>query len=261
MLRITALVKHTPELTGDRRFAADLTLDREAVGGRLSELDEHTAEQAIRLAEGAGAGVELTYVTMGPPAAAEALRKALSMGGDRAVHVSDPSLHGADAHSTSLVLARAVERIGYDIVLCGMASTDAGTGAVPAMLAERLGIPQISLASRLSLDGDHVTIERETQLATETVEGNLPALVSVTDRTGEARYPSFKGIMAAKKKKVETWSLADLDIDAELAGLAGAYTKVLSATARPPRTGGEIVTDDGAGAGELAAFLSAQKFI
>src|ERR1700678_2530586 len=212
MLRITALVKHTPELTGDRRFAADFTLDREAVDGRLSELDEHTAEQAIKLAEGAGEA-ELTYVTMGPPAAAEALRKALSMGGDRAVHVSDPALHGADAHATSLVLAKALERIGYDIVVCGMASTDAGMGAVPAMLAERLGVPQLSLASRLSLDGDHVTIERETQVATETVEGTLPALVSVTDRTGEARYPTFKGIMSAKNKKVETWSLADLGID------------------------------------------------
>jgi electron transfer flavoprotein beta subunit len=260
MLRITALVKHTPELTGDRRFAADFTLDRAAAGGRLSELDEHTAEQAIRLAEGAGSGAELTYVTMGPAAAAEALRKALSMGGDRAVHVSDPSLHGADAHATSLVLARALGRLGYDIVVCGMASTDAGMGAVPSMLAERLGIPQISLASRLSLDGDRVTIERETQFATETVEGALPALVSVTDRTGEARYPSFKGIMTAKKKKVETWTLADLGIDPSLTDL-DAYTKVLSATARPPRAGGEIVTDDGAGGGELAAFLSAQKFI
>ena len=260
MLRITALVKHTPELTGDRRFAADLTLDREAAGGRLSELDEHTAEQAIRLAEGA-ADAELTYVTMGPPAAAEALRKALSMGGDRAVHVSDPALHGADAHATSLVLARALERIGYDIVVCGMASTDAGMGALPAMLAERLGIPQISLASRLSLDGDRVTIERETQLATETVEGTLPALVSVTDRTGEARYPSFKGIMAAKKKQVETWTLADLDVDLTPSGLGSAYTKVLTATARPPRAGGEMVTDDGEGGGRLAAFLSAQKFI
>ena len=260
MLRITALVKHTPELTGDRRFAADLTLDREAAGGRLSELDEHTAEQAIQLAEGA-ADAELTYVTMGPLAAAEALRKALSMGGDRAVHVSDPALHGADAHATSLVLARALERIGYDIVVCGMASTDAGMGAVPAMLAERLGIPQISLASRLSLDGDRVTIERETQQATETVEGTLPALVSVTDRTGEARYPSFKGIMAAKKKKVETWTLADLGIDLTPSGLGSAYTKVLSAAARPPRAAGEMVADDGEGGDRLAGFLSAQKFI
>lgn len=261
MLRITALVKHTPELTGNRRFAADLTLDRQA-GGRLSELDEHTAEQAIRLAESrqVNGGAELTYLTMGPPTAAEALRKALSMGGDRAVHVSDPALHGADAHATSLVLAKAIERLGYDVVICGMASTDGGLGAVPAMLAERLGIAQLSLASRLSLDGDKVVIERETQQATETVEGTLPALVSVTDRTGEARYPSFKGIMAAKKKKVETWTLADLGIPS-FDGLASAYTKVLSATARPPRGSGEIVADDGDGGDKLAGFLATQKFI
>jgi len=263
MLRIIALVKHTPELTGDRRFAADLTVDREAAGGRLSELDEHTAEQAIRLAESRQAAdgeTELTYLTMGPPAAAEALRKALSMGGDRAVHVSDPSLHGADAHATSLVLARAVERLSYDIVVCGMASTDGALGAVPSMLAERLGIAQLSLASRLSLDGDTVVIERETQQAVETVEGKLPALVSVTDRTGEARYPSFKGIMAAKKKQVENWTLADVGIPS-LDGLASAFTKVLSATARPPRGGGEIVADDGDGGVKLAGFLAAQKFI
>jgi electron transfer flavoprotein beta subunit len=264
MLRITALVKHTPELTGNRRFAADLTLDRDAEGGRLSELDEHTAEQAIRLAESAvadGGEAELTYLTMGPPAAAEALRKALSMGGDQAVHVSDPALHGSDAHATSLVLARALERVGYDIVVCGMASTDAGMGAVPSMLAERLGIAQISLASRVSLDAGRITIERDTQHATETVEGALPALVSVTDRTGEARYPSFRGIMAAKKKKVETWSLADLGVDPACAGLGGAYTRVLSAAARPPRAGGEIVTDEEDGGSRIAAFLGAQKFI
>jgi electron transfer flavoprotein beta subunit len=260
MLRIIALVKYTPELTGDRRFADDFTVDRE--DGRLSELDEHTAEQAIRLAEAREAGeAELTYLTMGPPVAVDALRKALSMGGDRAVHVCDPALHGTDAYATSLVLAGAARRIGFDLVLCGMASTDAGMGAVPAMLAERLAISQISLASRLSLDGDRVRIERDSPAATETVEGQLPALVSVTDRTGEARYPSFKGIMAAKKKTVETWSLADLGIDPASAGLGAAYTKVLSATIRPPRQAGQLVTDEGEGGRRLAGFLSAAKFI
>jgi electron transfer flavoprotein beta subunit len=257
MLRIIALVKYTPELTGDRRFADDLTVDR--AGSRLSELDEYTAEQAIRLAEQGGA--ELTYLTMGPPDAADALRKALSMGGDGAVHICDPALHGTDAWATSLVLARAAERIGFDLVMCGMASTDAGMGTVPAMLAERLGVGQLSLAASLSLDGDHVLIERDTQTATESVEGRLPALVSVTDRTGEARYPSFKGIMAAKKKKVETWSLADLGIDAATVGLGAAYTKVLSVTMRPARQAGQLVTDEGDGGSRLAEFLSAQKFI
>ena len=159
------------------------------------------------------------------------------------------------------MLAAAVERIGYDIVVCGMASTDGWMGAVPSMVAERLGVPQISLASRLSLDGDRGDHRAGDPARHRDGEGTLPALVSVTDRTGEARYPSFKGIMAAKKKQVETWTLADLGIDASQSGSARAYTKVLSATARPPRTAGEMVTDDGDGGGRLAAFLGTQKFI
>jgi electron transfer flavoprotein beta subunit len=259
VLRIVALVKYTPELTGDRRFAADLTVDRAAAPGRLSELDEYTAEQAIRLQEAGEA--EITYLTMGPESAAEALRKALSMGGDKAVHVSDPALHGADSLATSLVLAKAIEKLGFDLVLTGMASTDAGMGVVASMLAERLGVAQVSFASTLTLDGTTAKITRDTDSASEVVEGSLPAVVSITDRIGEARYPSFKGIMAAKKKPVETWSLADLGVDAGQVGLDQAYTKVLAATARPPRQAGEAVKDDGDGGTKLADFLSAQKFI
>jgi electron transfer flavoprotein beta subunit len=263
MLRITALVKHVPDVT-DRRFTDDLTLEREGVPGALSELDEYTVEQAIRVAEARraeGGESELTYLSVGPAQASEALRKALSMGGDRAVHVLDPALHGSDAHATSLVLAAAIRRIGSDLVVCGMASTDAGLGLIPAMVAERLGVPQVTLAVSLTLRGDQVCIERESQLATETVEGTLPVLVSVTDRTGEPRYPSFKGIMAAKKKPLETWSVADLDLDGSSVGLAAAYTKVLAAQARPPRGGGEVVTDDEDGGVRLAGFLSTRKFI
>jgi electron transfer flavoprotein beta subunit len=260
VLRIVALIKYTPELTGDRRFAADMTIDRAAAPGRISELDEYTAEQALQVAEASG-DAEITYLTMGPAAATDALRKALSMGGDKAVHVVDDALHGSDSLATSLVLAKALEKIGFDLVLCGMASTDAGMGVVPAMLAERLGIPQVSFAGDLKVSGTTVTIQRETDAATETIEGTLPALVSVTDRTGEARYPSFKGIMAAKKKPVETWSLADLGVEPALTGLGSAYSKVLSATARPPRQGGEVVKDDGDGGVKLAEFLTAQRFI
>jgi electron transfer flavoprotein beta subunit len=260
VLRIVALIKYTPELTGDRHLGADFTLDRGAVPGRLSELDEYTVEQALQVAEAAGEA-EITYLLMGPPAAADAVRKALSMGGDKAVHVTDGGLHGSDAVATSLVLATAAQKIGFDLVLCGMASTDAGMGVVPAMIAERLGIPQISFAGKLTVDGTKVSIQRDTDAATENIEGELPALVSVTDRTGEARYPSFKGIMAAKKKPVETWSLADLGIDAGSVGLDATYSKVLSATARPPRVSGDLVKDDGEGGIRLAEFLTAQKFI
>ena len=260
MPKLVVLVKFTPDLTSDRRFAADGTLDRGAVQGRLSELDEYAAEQALRVQEGGG-GWELTYLSMGPAGAAEALRKALSMGGDAAVHVSDEGLHGSDAFATSLVLAAAVERIGFDLVVAGMASTDAGMGVVPALLAERLGVPAVTYAGRLSVTGDVVEILRDSDLSSETVSARLPALVSVTDRTGEARYPSFKGIMAAKKKPVTTWSLADLGVDAGLVGLGGARSMVLSAVRRPARTAGQMVKDDGDGGSALADFLVAQRFI
>jgi electron transfer flavoprotein beta subunit len=258
--KVVVLVKFTPDLTGDREFLPDGTVDRAGVPGRLSELDEHAAEQALRVTESA-AGWELVYLTMGPVAAAEALRKALAMGGDAAVHVSDDALHGSDAFATSLVLAAAIQRIGFDLVVTGMASTDAGMGVVPALLAERLAVPQLTMAGRLTVSGDEVTILRDSDMTSMTVAARLPAVVSVTDRTGEARYPSFKGIMAAKKKPVETWSLADLGIDTEQVGLAGARTTVLAATRRPPRPPGQQVKDDGDGGRALAGFLAAHRFI
>jgi electron transfer flavoprotein beta subunit len=260
VLRIVALIKYAPELDGGRRFAADNTVDRAAVAGRLSELDEYTAEQALQVAAGE-ADAEVTYLTMGPAGAEDALRKALSMGGDKAVHIQDDSLHGSDAVATSRVLAAAVQKLGFDLLLCGMASTDAGMGVIPAMLAERLRVPQISYASALSVKAGAVTIKRETDAATETVEGSLPALVSVTDRTGEPRYPSFKGIMAARKKSIEVWSLADLDIEPAAVGLSAAYTAMASVSPRPPRQAGEIAKDDGEGGVRLAEFLVAGKFI
>jgi len=254
------LVKFTPDLTADRSFLPDGTVDRTGVPGRLSELDEHAAEQALRVQE-SSAGWELVYLTMGPDGAADALRKALSMGGDAAVHVKDDALHGSDAFATSLVLAAAIKRTGFDLVVTGMASTDAGMGVVPALLAERLGVPAVTFAGRLSVSGDLVEILRDSDTSSETVTARLPAVVSVTDRTGEARYPSFKGIMAAKKKPVDVWSLADLGVDPGLVGLAGARTTVLAAARRPARSAGQLVKDDGDGGRMLADFLAAQRFI
>ncbi|HEX7537580.1 MAG TPA: electron transfer flavoprotein subunit beta/FixA family protein, partial [Dermatophilaceae bacterium] len=156
----------------------------------------------------------------------------------------------------------AIKKIGNpDLVLAGMASTDGTMGVVPAMLAERLGLPQVTLASELTVEGDSVTIRRDGDLASETITATLPALVSVTDQINEPRYPSFKGIMAAKKKPVETWSLADLGVDAELVGLAAAWTTVESFAKRPPRAQGQVVTDEGDGGTKLAEFLTAQKFV
>ena len=259
-LRIVVCVKYVPDATGDRHFADDLTLDREDVDGLLSELDEYAVEQALQIADAAD-DAEVTVLTVGPEDAKDALRKALSMGADKAVHVEDDDLHGTDAMGTSLVLAKAVEKTGYDLVISGMASTDGTMGVVPALLAERLGVPQVTLLSEVSVEGGVVRGRRDGDTASERLEASLPAVVSVTDQSGEARYPSFKGIMAAKKKPVESLDLDDLGIDADEVGLGGAWTAVDSAAARPARTAGTIVKDEGEGGKALAEFLAGQKFI
>ncbi|MFE3401727.1 electron transfer flavoprotein subunit beta/FixA family protein [Streptomyces anulatus] len=259
-LRIVVCVKYVPDATGDRRFADDLTLDREDVDGLLSELDEYAVEQALQIADEADEA-EITVVTVGPEDAKDALRKALSMGADKAVHVEDDDLHGTDVMGTSLVLAKAVEKTGYDLVICGMASTDGVMGVLPALLAERLGVPQVTLLSEVAVNDGVVTGRRDGDTATEQLQASLPAVVSVTDQSGEARYPSFKGIMAAKKKPVESLDLEDLELDADEVGLAGAWTAVDSATERPARTAGTIVKDEGEGGKQLAEFLAGQKFI
>jgi electron transfer flavoprotein beta subunit len=269
-MNIVVCVKYVPDATGDRRFEADNTVDRVGVDGLLSELDEYAVEQALQIKEklaSAGDGdTEVTVLTVGPERAADAIRKALQMGADKGVHVVDDAVAGSDALATSLVLAEAVRKIdaegGWDLVVCGMASTDGGMGVVPAMLSERLGVPGTTLGSAIEVDGDTVTIRRDGDTATVTVQGRLPLVLSVTDQTGEARYPSFKGIMAAKKKPVQTWSLADLGVDASQVGLDAAYTQVLAAEPRPPRTAGEIVKDeDGSGAKALVDFLASKKFV
>ncbi|MEZ0067438.1 electron transfer flavoprotein beta subunit [Streptacidiphilus sp. MAP12-20] len=259
-LRIVVCVKYVPDATGDRRFAEDFTTDRDGVDGLLSELDEYGVEQALRIAEASG-DAEVTVLTVGGDDAKDALRKALSMGADKAVHVNDDDIHGSDAIATSAVLAAAVGKAGFDLVVCGMASTDGTMGVVPALLAERLGVPGVTLVSEVAVNGGTVTGRRDGDSATEVLEASLPAVVSVTDQSGEARYPSFKGIMAAKKKPVQSWDLDDLGLDAERVGLAGAWTVVDAAVARPARTAGTVVKDEGEGGRQLAEFLAAQKFI
>jgi electron transfer flavoprotein beta subunit len=263
-MNIVVCVKYVPDAQSDPTFnESDSTTDRLGVDGLLSELDEYAIEAGLKLAESAEGGEDskVTVLTVGPDKAADAIKKSLQMGAHAGVHVNDEAIHGSDAVATSLILAEAVKKIGSpDLILTGMASTDGAMGVVPAMLAERLGLPQVTLASELTVAGGAVTIRRDGDVASETITASLPALVSVTDQINEPRYPSFKGIMAAKKKPVETWSLADLGIDAGLVGLAAAWTKVESFAKRPPRAQGEIVTDEGDGGTKLAAFLTAQKF-
>jgi electron transfer flavoprotein beta subunit len=256
---IVVPVKYVPGATADRTFSSDNTVDRENVDGLLSELDEYAVEQALQVIE-AGEG-EVTVVTVGPEDAADAVRKALQMGADKGVHVVDDAIHGSDAFATSLVLAEAIKKLEYDLIFCGMASTDGELGVVPTLLAERLGIPAVTFGSSVTVDGDTVKIVRDGDTATQEIEASGPVVVSVTDQTDEARYPSFKGIMAAKKKPVDTWSLSDLGIDAGSVGADAAWTKVESFEPRPPRTAGEIVTDEGDGGTKLVEFLASKKFV
>ncbi|MDQ6522482.1 electron transfer flavoprotein subunit beta/FixA family protein [Nocardioides sp. LHD-245] len=261
---IVVLVKYVPDATGDRKFEADNTVDRVGVDGLLSELDEYAVEQALQIKEKrADEEITVTALTVGPAEAEAAVRKALQMGADKAVHVQDDAIAGSDAVATSLVLAKAIEKIGVpELVVGGLASTDGGLSVVPAMLAERLGLPQVTLAAVVETQGDQVRIKRDGDTATEVVGGTLPLVLSVTDQSGEARYPSFKGIMAAKKKPLESLTLADIGVDASEVGLDAAWTKVDNVTARPPRTAGEIVKDeDGSGATALVEFLASKKFI
>ena len=263
-MNIVVCVKYVPDATADRKFEDDNTVDRVGVDGLLSELDEYAVEQALQFREKReGEEITVTALTVGPEKAVDAVRKALQMGADKGVHVVDDAIAGSDSIATSLVLAKAIEKLGpVDLVVGGLASTDAGMSVVPAMLAERLGLPQVTLASVVETQGDQIRIKRDGDVATEVIGGTLPLVLSVTDQSGEARYPSFKGIMAAKKKPLETWSLADLGVDAAQVGLGAAYTAVEETAARPPRTAGEIVTDeDGSGAKALAEFLASKKFI
>ena len=259
-MNIVVCVKQVPDTGMERKLKPDdSTVDRESVDGLINELDEYAIEEALLIAEAHGG--EVTILSMGPQKAAESIRKALSMGCDQAVHVLDDSLAGSDALATSQVIAQALTRIGFDLVILGSESTDARMGVLAAMLSERLGVPQMSLAGQVEIDGPAIRIQRQTDYGYDKVEASLPAVVSVVEKINEPRYPSFKGIMAAKKKPVETLSLADLGIDASQVGLAAAATEVVDFAQRPPRAAGTIVKDDGDGGVKAAEFLAAQKFI
>ena len=264
-MNIVICVKYVPDATGDRHFESDNTVDRVGVDGLLSELDEYAVEQALQLKE-KNEDSTVTALTIGPEAASEAIKKSLQMGADKGVHVVDDAIAGSDYLATSQVLAAAITKIGeeaeVDLIVCGMASTDATGSVIPAMLAERLDLPQVTYGSVIESQGKEFRIKRDGDTSTEVIGATAPLVLSVTDQSGEARYPSFKGIMAAKKKPLETWSLSDIGVEADQVGLSVAWSEVEDTTARPPRTAGEIVKDeDGSGAKALTEFLASKKFI
>jgi electron transfer flavoprotein beta subunit len=259
-MNIVVLVKQVPDSGSERNLTADdKTVDRVSANNVINEIDEYAIEEALRVQEAHGG--EVTVLTVGPEQASEAIRKALSIGADRAVHVVDPALHGSCALSTSKVLAAAIKRLNPDLVLSGAESTDGRVQAMPHMIAERLGVAALTGARKLTVDGSTLTVERQTDEGYEVLSASTPAVVSVWDTINEVRYPSFKGIMAAKKKPVETLSLADLGIGADEVGLAGATSAVLEAGKRPPRQGGVKVSDEGDGGVKLVEFLASEKFV
>jgi electron transfer flavoprotein beta subunit len=258
-MKIVVLVKQVPDSGAERNLRADNTVDRASANNVINEMDEYAIEEALRLQEAQGA--EVTVLTMGPERATESIRKALSMGPDGAVHVVDDGLAGTDALGTSRVLAAALRRLNPDLVLCGSESTDARGQVLPHMLAERLGIAALTGARKLTVEGSQLTVERQTEEGYEVISAATPAIVSVWDTINEPRYPSFKGIMAAKKKPVETLTLADLEISPDQVGWAGAATGVASHSKRPPRSGGQKVTDSGEGGTQLVDFLVSEKFV
>jgi electron transfer flavoprotein beta subunit len=260
-MNIVVCVKQVPDTWAEKRLSADdKTVDREGVDGVMNELDEYAVEEALRIKEAQGSG-EVTVLTMGPDKSVETIRKALSMGADKAVHLIDPALHGSDALATSYAMAKALGTIEHDLVILGVESTDARMSVLPAMLAERLGASQLTFARKVEVGNGTVKIERQTDTGYDVVEASTPAVVSVVEKINEPRYPSFKGIMAAKKKPLTTLSLADAGIEADKVGLAGSGTEVAEFSPRPPKDAGQNVKDEGDGGVKLAEFLATQKFI
>jgi len=260
-MNIVVLVKQVPDTYSERKLTdSDHTLDRDASDAVIDEINERSVEAALVLKEAQGG--EVTVVCVGPDRANEAIRKALSMGADKAVHLSDGALHGSDAVQTAKALAKVIGTVeGVDLVIAGNEASDGRTGAVPAMIADVLGLPALTHAQELAVDGTTVTVTRGTDDGITKLTAELPALVSVGEKINEPRYPSFKGIMAAKKKPVASLTLADAGIDAGAVGLANALVSVTEAAPKPPKSGGEKIEDEGDGGDKVAAYLVSQKII
>ncbi|MCX6425362.1 MAG: electron transfer flavoprotein subunit beta/FixA family protein [Actinobacteria bacterium] len=237
-------------------------IDRESVDAVLNDLDEYAIESALQIVEangGSEAGHSVTLISMGPERATEALRKGLSMGADDAILISDGALAGSDALATSLILAKVIQRVNPDLILCGTESTDARMSVIPSMLSERLELPQLSFAGEVNVSADQVSIKRVTDEGVDSMSAPMPVIVSVIEKINEPRYPSFKGIMAAKKKSIEVLSLADLGVSAAEVGGAGAWSLVNDFNEQAARSAGVKVVDEGAGGNALSEFLAEKR--
>ncbi len=263
-MRIICPVKRVPDTAAEKRIdPSDWTVDRDASEPILNANDEWSIEEAMRIKERTD-DTEVIALCMGPDSAQQTIRKALSYGLDGAIHVTDEAIGGSDALATARVLAGALANETFDLVLMGNQSSDARTTLVPAMLAELLDLPALTSVKYLEVDGQNLLAHRETSAGHVAVETVGPAVVSVVEAINEPRYPSFKGIMAAKKKPLEARDLGAVDVDPSLVGLEGSATAVLEIESAPPKEAGRKVEDDGSGqigAEAIADWLVEQKLL
>lgn len=257
-MKVAVCVKQIPDPAEPGSLNPDTkTLKRD---GKLilDESDSYGVEMALQLVAGDG---EVILVSMAPNGEVNGLRTALAMGADRAILVSDPVLSGSDALSTAKVLAAAIKRAEPDLVLAATESTDGYTGTVPEQVAELLGLPSVTFAKSVAVANGTVAVRRQTEAGYDEVECPLPAVVSVTAGVVEPRYPSFKGIMAAKSKPVEELTVADLGLDGSVVGWTGARQDIVEIAPAPAREAGEIVEDDGEAHQRIISFLESLKII
>jgi electron transfer flavoprotein beta subunit len=257
-MKIAVCAKHVPEATAQRRLDPQTKrLDRSGEG-TLNQFDVHAVEEALKLRDGSGGG-EVVIVSLGPERALEAMRKALAMGADRVVLVSDEGAAGSDLIATSRILAAALEREGADLVLFGQQANDSDGAVLWAAVADRLQRPLISQVAELTHEDGKVRGKRQTEFGYDVIEAPLPAVIAVSDAINEPRYPSLKGIMGAKKKPQETVSLGDLGVGADEAGEAGSRTEVYALSDPPARGDTVKIEDDGSAADKILQFLQEKK--
>lgn len=258
-MNIVVCVKQVVDTEAEKRLDPDSwRLDR-SVDSILNPYDEYAVEEALLLQEAHGG--EVTVLCMGPEEADEAIRKALAMGADGAVLVSDAALAGSDVQGTAYALAEALKTLQFDMVIFGSRSTDGETGCVPAAVAELLGLPLLSALAKVETDSSALTVHRETESGYVAYECRLPAVVSVIKGINEPRYPTMKGILGAKRKPVDIKDAGALGLDASRIGLSGAKTRVISARVAEARKAGVKVEDDGNAAEQLMDFLAGQKLV
>jgi electron transfer flavoprotein beta subunit len=260
-MKIAVCVKETPEATARARIdPATHRLDR---GGAstLNPFDTHALEEGLRVKEKTDEG-EVVAVLMGPPKAADSLRKALAIGADRAVHVADDALAGSDLVATARVLAKALEREAVELVLFGQQGSDSDGAVLCSAVAELLRLPVVSQAASVELADGKVKVSRQTEYGYDVIEAPLPCVVAVSDAINEPRYPSLKGIMGAKKKPQETVSAADLGLSGEEVGEEGSRTEVYGLSEPPARGASRKIADEGGkAADEIVEYLTEKKLI